>query len=52
MSIEKAISKYEASLFIFRGCGFDDDCSPDQWCVDTIKNEKGYECVHKSTSTI
>ena len=52
MSIEKAISKYEASLFIFRGCGFDDHCSPDQWCVDNIKNEKGYECVHKSTFTI
>ena len=32
----------------YRGCGFDDDCLPEQWCVNTKEKKKGFKCVHKS----
>jgi hypothetical protein len=29
------------------GCGFDDDCIPDQWCIAQDESP-GYLCIHKS----
>ena len=33
------------------GCGIDDTCTPDQWCIPKDGNNDGdYQCVHRSKS--
>ena len=33
------------------GCGYDDHCTIDQWCVES-EETPGFQCIHKSEVTM